>query len=127
MQIPMQTVAEYFMEQSKKNTVQLFEMMANAVTSWVEMLNQTQNEVQQLTSRLTEKGKEQFVAQLAKLQERQVVAQTEFQEQFRSVMNLFQKEGNFALVNSTGNETENEIENDTANKNGTTRKTTKEK
>ena len=97
----MEKVTEYFMEQSKKNTAQLFQLIENAVTSSVTMVNEAQSEAQQITSRLTEKGKEQFVAQLAKLQERQIEAQTEFQEQFRTLMNLFQQVGNSASVNST--------------------------
>jgi F0F1-type ATP synthase membrane subunit b/b' len=89
----MEKVTEYIMEQSKKNTAQLFQLMENAVTSSVAMVNEAQSEAQQITSRLTEKGKEQFVAQLANLQVRLIEAQTEFQDQFRNLMQLFKQEG----------------------------------
>jgi F0F1-type ATP synthase membrane subunit b/b' len=89
----MEKVTEYIMEQSKKNTAQLFQLIENAVTSSVTMVNEAQSEAQQITSRLTEKGKEQFVAQLANLQVRLIEAQTEFQDQFRNLLQLFKQEG----------------------------------
>ncbi|MGZ6507138.1 MAG: hypothetical protein ACXVDE_08380 [Tumebacillaceae bacterium] len=89
----MEKTAEFFMEQTQKNTTHLFEALKHSVTASVEMLNWAQGEAQQITTRLTQQGTEQFVAQLEKLQAQQVEAQKEFQEQFRSLVNLFQNEG----------------------------------
>lgn len=89
----MEKMAEFFMDQSQKNTAQLFDVMKNSVTASVEMLNWAQSEAHQLTSRLSQQGTEQFVAQLEKLQAQQVEGQKQFQEQFRTLMNVFQQEG----------------------------------
>lgn len=89
----MEKLAEYYREQSEKNTVQLFEMMKQTVTGSVEMLNWAQAEAQKFTSSLTKQGAEQFVTQLEKLQSQQLTAQKAFEEQFRSIIKGFQQEG----------------------------------
>lgn len=88
----MEKLAEYFMEQSEKNTAQLFDMMKRTAALSAEMLNWAQGEVQKFNSSLTQLGAEQFLRQLEKLHAQQRAAQQEFEKHFRSLMNVFQQE-----------------------------------
>lgn len=89
----MENLTDYCLEQSQKNTAQLFDMMRQTVTASAEMLNVAQGEVQKAGSSLTQLGAEQFLTQLEKLQAQQLVAHKEFEKQFRALMNVFRQEG----------------------------------
>lgn len=88
-----ENLTDYCLEQSQKNTAQLFDMMRQTVTASAEMLNVAQGEVQKAGSSLTQLGAEQFLTQLEKLQAQQLVAHKEFEKQFRALMNVFRQEG----------------------------------
>ncbi|GAX90754.1 hypothetical protein EFBL_2395 [Effusibacillus lacus] len=85
----MEKLAEFCLEQSQKNTAQMFDVMKNSVTATAEMLTWAQRESQQMVDRMTQQGVEQFVNRLQQIQEQQVAAQKELQEQFRGLINLF--------------------------------------
>ncbi|MED4585018.1 hypothetical protein P9578_19775 [Brevibacillus choshinensis] len=89
----MEKLTEYYWEQSQKYTAQLLDMMKQTVTASVEMLNKQEEEAQNFIGRLTEQRADQYLNQLEKLQEQQLVVHKEIEQQFRPFMNIFQLEG----------------------------------
>ncbi|QRG69119.1 hypothetical protein [Brevibacillus choshinensis] len=89
----MEKLTEYYWEQSQKNTGQLLDMMKQTVTASVETLNRQQEEAQKFIGRLTSDRADLFVKQLETLQEQQVAVHKEIEQQFRSLMHVFQQEG----------------------------------
>lgn len=89
----MDRLTDYCLEQSQRNTAQLFDVMKQTVTASAQVLNWAQGEVQKFNSNLTQQGAEQFLAQLEQLQTQQLVAQKEFEQQFRSLLGIYQQEG----------------------------------
>ncbi|MED4753683.1 hypothetical protein [Brevibacillus choshinensis] len=89
----MEKLTEYYLEQSQKYTAQLLDMMKQTVTASVEMLKKQEEEAQNFIGRLTEQRADQYLNQLEKLQEQQLVVHKEIEQQFRPFMNIFQLEG----------------------------------
>lgn len=89
----MDRLTDFYLEQSQRNTAQLFDVMKQTVTASVEMLNWAQGEAQKFNSSLTQQGAEQFLTRLEQLQSQQLASQKEFEEQFRSLVNIYQNEG----------------------------------
>ncbi|MED4781885.1 hypothetical protein [Brevibacillus choshinensis] len=89
----MEKLTEYYLEQSQKYTAQLLDMMKQTVTASVEMLNKQEEEEQNFIGRLTQQRADQYLNQLEKLQEQQLVVHKEIEQQFRPFMNIFQLEG----------------------------------
>ncbi|MFC4769076.1 hypothetical protein [Effusibacillus consociatus] len=93
METKVEKLTEFYLEQSQKNTAQIFDSIKSSVTATAEMLTLAQNETQQAFDRLTQQGVEKFVKNLERIQEQQVKAQQELQEQFRNLFNLFNQQG----------------------------------
>ncbi|MGO0059134.1 hypothetical protein ACTID9_03815 [Brevibacillus fluminis] len=89
----MDRLTDYDLEQSQRSAAQLFDVMKQTVTASVDMLNWAQSEAQRFGSSLTQQGAEQFLSRLEQLQTQQLAAHKEFEEQFRSLLNIYQNEG----------------------------------
>jgi hypothetical protein len=86
-------LAEFYLEQSQKNTTQLVDLMKQTVTASVEMLNRQQEEAQKFVSRQSHDGADQFLRQLEKLHDQQLGLHKEIEQQFHAFMNVFRQEG----------------------------------
>lgn len=88
----MENLAQYYLEQSQKNTAQLVDMMKQTVTESVHLLNKQQEVAQAFLSRQTQDGADHFLTQMEKLQEQQVAVHKEIEQQFSAFMGVFRQE-----------------------------------